>query len=654
MILPKRLLIGGVLVVAVVVGGFVAKHVMDQRKPAPTYHGPRVIFSNIAINGKPTRLILDTGSDDMRLTLQGAIRLNWPAALVSGFKMNNPVGGFAISDPMRLTVGAETFTLQFLIEQRSDNGADGLIGWPEIRDNILVFNSTERTVSAVAQLPPETSGWLKLKVDPAPLLTLDLPQAEDKVGRVVVDTGSPFGVGLPAAQWSEWRRTHPDVRTYARPYKGPEIGNGTLEEAWADEIKVGNLTLTDVPVHEAPAKEEAMIDNYAGTLGLYALTRMDFVVDGENNFAYLHPRPPPGPLYVENSAIERPSYKDDANGPPAGKGDWTVQDSVRLNVAFLLDASAMFKKANGDFSGVMADATHALEIDPYDAKAYALRGEAKQAKGDFDGAIVDLNRAVELDPNDEGAYFSRAVAKLQQKDFDGAIADFNQALELDPKHAVAYFDRAQAKLGQGDPAGAVADFNRVLELDPNHTAAALASRGEAKLNEGDFVGASADLQHALELDPKDAAAYAVRGMVEEIQGNVTGALADYDQAIELKPDTTPYAHLYRQLLQLKQGKASPDFAAVVATWKDGWPKTLGQFVSGNLDEATLQAAALQGPAKTVSLQQGQADYFIGMMRLGKGDQAGARDFFKKSIAANEKGTTEYQFARAELARMGGN
>jgi hypothetical protein len=74
------------------------------------------------------------------------------------------------------------------------------------------------------------------------------------------------------------------------------------QEAWADEIQVGSLVLTEVPVRELDPREEspAFMPDDAATLGLFALRRLDLVVDGANGLAYVRPAKGPAPAYPHN------------------------------------------------------------------------------------------------------------------------------------------------------------------------------------------------------------------------------------------------------------------------------------------------------------------------------------------------------------------
>ncbi|HEY1789617.1 MAG TPA: hypothetical protein VGJ73_15775, partial [Verrucomicrobiae bacterium] len=104
-------------------------------------------------------------------------------------------------------------------------------------------------------------------------------------------------IGLSPGLWRQWREAHPNSPLTLQASVGPG-GLAVDEEAFADKIKMGPFSLTDVPILQldtnnitAPAH-----DNQDYVLGLAALSRMDFVVDGPHNTAYLCARKSrPGP-----------------------------------------------------------------------------------------------------------------------------------------------------------------------------------------------------------------------------------------------------------------------------------------------------------------------------------------------------------------------
>jgi lipoprotein NlpI len=91
-------------------------------------------------------------------------------------------------------------------------------------------------------------------------------------------------------------------------------------------------------------------------------------------------------------------------------------------------------------------------------------------------------------------------------------------------------------------------------------------------------------------------------------------------------------------------------AAAVPTWKDGWPKTVGLFLIGNLTEADFLAAAAADP-KTAAPHQCEAFFYAGMTHLLKNEPDAARALFTQSVATGAHTLTESSFARLELARL---
>jgi len=475
--------------------------------PGCASHKPlaRVVMPKASINQRPAKMLLDTGSSSTILFSAQARQL--------GLKFGD------LSEPTPVMIGGQTFTAQIpifslpwfyrLFASLKSFSADGLVGWPEVRDNILVFDADQRTVHGVPQLPPETAGWLKLKVVPNRWLLLEIPLADGTTGTLEVDTGAPFGVELPPKQWKEWKAAHPATKLNSHLGGVLSFGPAIFQTGRADEIKLGTLTLTDVLVQNLPGSQGEFIQRQATSakavwaVGMAALRRMDLIVDGKNNLAYIHPKPPIGPALQDSKA--------DAL---ATSENWSVGEDVQLCPDNL----------------------------------FMISGDEK----------------------------------WNNEDFAGAQADYTPASEVNPKNADAYFDR---------------------------------------------------------------------GSTKDIAGDFTGAVSDFDKVLELSPNDLAYARLYRLSLLWRLGRTPEDFSDSAATGKGVWRQTIGQFLMGKLDEKALLEAAKKSDLEPVSGQKCEAYYFIGMMHLSKGDDAGARAFFQQCRGTRMKDYDEYLFAGAELERM---
>jgi hypothetical protein len=513
----------------------------------------RIYFSNTTINHHPARVTLDTGASGTSLTDLGAEKLdvripsNLANVRVNGQQDANAL---ALSDPVDVFIQGQDFTAQLPIltsawykrEATDSLSTDAFIGWPEVQNNILVFNGTNRTVTAVAEQPPASISWPSFNLHPSAQLFLDVPLPDGNVGTVLIDTGQPFGVSLPASQWKAWRAAHPHAPTVSRFYTLPNSTEQSAEEAWADEITLGAITLTDVPVHQADAVESFGTQNYLGTLGLYGLSRVDLIVNGKYHLAYLRPKPPPGPPYP---GFSRPT--DDALA--AESGSWSVADNVKIKLDYI----------------------------------YFQAGYLAFRAGDYTTALVNLNHAIDLNRGNLDAVIARGLAKIALGDLDGAIADYTALLVLQPQNTEALFYRAIA---------------------------------------------------------------------QQLHGDFLSAELDYSLVTQLRPDGSESAYLNRAILARQLGSPAPDFSQTVADWKPSWPKTVGQFLAGQLTQAQLLAAAAQGDDTIVPIQQAMALYFAGMVQYLDHDPAAARAFWQKCLAVPVGGFSEYQaFARADLARL---
>lgn len=149
--------------------------------------------------------------------------------------------------------------------------------------------------------------------------------------------------------------------------------------------------------------------------------------------------------------------------------------------------------------------TKALELNPDNAEAYALRGQVHLQKGDYDRAITDCTKAIDLNPNDTNAYWDRGQAYegkgdngRAHADFDRVIVDCTKATALNPNDTSAYWCRGYAYRSKGDYDQAITDFTKVIDLDPNHIQAYF-QRGQAYRDKGDNGRAHADIGKSIKL-----------------------------------------------------------------------------------------------------------------------------------------------------------
>jgi len=179
--------------------------------------------------------------------------------------------------------------------------------------------------------------------------------------------------------------------------------------------------------------------------------------------------------------------------------------------------------------------------------------------------------------------------------------------------------------------------------------------GANKLTRKDLRGALADLSKAIALDPTSSSAFWSRARAKVLNGEYEGARIDFRKTIQLAKDNDAVAyarfHLFLLNVRLKYPQSLPDFKAAVHAWDDEWKKSVGLFLAGEIDEPAFLSVAANGDPAKVREFLCEAFYYAGMVRLLKGDTAGAQSFFEKSLATEVSNFVEFDFAGAELARL---
>lgn len=247
------------------------------------------LWVDAAINGQPVRFAFDTGAGILVLFAHTASRL--------GLSFTNATQPVRLV-PGKVTVGwTETCCLQILgntsharlavMDKPSmlPTRVDGFVGWPNISNNILRIDAAQGTLSGLSLVPDCTTNWARFKLLPgSDVLCLEVPQPDGAPAILFVDTGSDAGVKLAPALWNAWKAAHAPQPLTFDAYYTPSVGLVVTEEGWADELAIGPLLVTGLPVEVADSGDLAR-----GTisLGLAALKRLDVVVDGPQGEAYV-------------------------------------------------------------------------------------------------------------------------------------------------------------------------------------------------------------------------------------------------------------------------------------------------------------------------------------------------------------------------------
>lgn len=264
------------------------------------------LWLDAQINGRPARLIFDTGTDRVILFANGAARLGLratPPALDSPPGPGEAAAG--VTEPCDLALFRTTIrtALDVVMMPASIHlRADGAIGWHPVSKHVVRIDATSLTATFLPELPAEIGTWLQFGIRTnSGYLFLLVPDQHRTNAAVLVDTGFSGGVALAPENWRGWQAAHAHQPTTLDSYFMPGAGLVVKQEMWAPELALGSLSLTDVPVTEANTAEVALGgDGYQASIGLTALKRLDLIVDGEHGVAYLRHRSTPPPAYDYN------------------------------------------------------------------------------------------------------------------------------------------------------------------------------------------------------------------------------------------------------------------------------------------------------------------------------------------------------------------
>lgn len=637
---------------------------------------------DVKINGQPARMLFDTGSESTGL---------WPASVKRlGLEIDVPVPdmpaengkvGVGKTKPAAWEAGGTGLPTAFMIwpsdpVSYDKNEHDGTIGWPQANDNVWLMEAATHTLRCPKVMAPEAATWTRFRVlTNYDILALEVPGPGRKKFVVDIDTGKlGGGVTLSPERWLQWKNTHPHRPKTLQLYHMFGAGNVLKEESWADKLAVGSLVLTDVPVTEANNAEVANGSNgYAATLGMDALKRLDLVVDGKNNIAYIRPKQTPpapfphnrlGAVFIDDrEGVELLAHV--APGSPAEEagirdGDILLKvddrdvvnlarDPALANLILAWDSPAGSKFVLTLMRGskvfqtrvVLRDILKPEKISKHVRKKI-VKSEAQWLIGLGDTACLETNNdqaidnyteAIRIKPDAADAFDGCGLAYYRKGSNELALADFNEAIRLNPRLAEAYNNRGSLRQNVWrQTARAIADYDEAIRLQPDD-ADAFHNRGLSHGVNGDIEQAMADFSAAIRLNPKLTGAFLDRGLGYQKKGDYDLALSDFSNAIRLQPDNAKAFSLRGTLfLQRNNYEAAISNLSVAIRLDPGDPTTLNNRGMAyrltdayDLAIADLDSALKLAPSNTMALgNRGYAFY-------GKGNYERAIADFSQAV-----------------------
>jgi tetratricopeptide (TPR) repeat protein len=234
--------------------------------------------------------------------------------------------------------------------------------------------------------------------------------------------------------------------------------------------------------------------------------------------------------------------------------------------------------------------------------AYLAKGQEYLAAHDFEKARLEFRNALQLDPNDAEASFLAGEASEHLGNLREAAQMFQTAIQVNPKHLGARAQLAKIYVYAGAPDKAMETLEPGLAIAPDD-ADLLTARGSARLKLGDKPGARTDAENAVRIAPSNEDAVALLAMIYNDAGKSRQAIDLVSNALQA-PGASPNLRLV--LVQLYLGadqhpQAVQELERVIAAE----PASLAHryrlaqvlLLDKNIDaaEAALRAAVAQVP-----------------------------------------------------------
>lgn len=265
------------------------------------------IWLNVRIRHGSEKLAFDSGASCSALIPEAVQRLGLKTRPYTFTNLPGIVSGMTKELPVRIEGGPKVYISFAVLEMPwyASLGGDGLIGWTDLTDRILRLDADHNRIEFLGKRPKETALFTRLNiVTNYGMLDLEIPSSVGTNRVLCIDTGDPCGLCLPKAEWQRWKEAHTHIPSTLDTTYAPSEGFYLFEQAWADEIQIGPLKLTDVPIEQdGPGRSKQYGERYAATLGMAALRQLDVVVDG-----------PAGRVYIRSKEVQPKPFEHNRLG----------------------------------------------------------------------------------------------------------------------------------------------------------------------------------------------------------------------------------------------------------------------------------------------------------------------------------------------------
>ena len=313
--------------------------------------------------------------------------------------------------------------------------------------------------------------------------------------------------------------------------------------------------------------------------------------------------------------------------------------------------------ARHDFAAALRQGRRASELDPYSADAYGVIGDALLELGRYDRAFESFQTMVDTRP-DLASYARVAYARELIGDVSRAERAMRMAFDAagsPSDSAWTAYQLGELAFGSGDVGSARGWYARGLDLDPAYVPN-LAGLAKVAWARGDDELAIARLTEVVARYPS---AEFVVALADLYRTTGRPALAEQQEAVVAAMHDLATANGVNVDLELALFDADhgePDGALTAA--RAEWARRRSVHVADAYAWALYangryrRASAFAERALSLGTRNALFLFHAGMIRLGLGDEAGARRYLSRALATNPNFSILYaDDAKRILARL---
>ncbi|MCP9926175.1 tetratricopeptide repeat protein [Synechococcus lacustris C3-12m-Tous] len=167
-----------------------------------------------------------------------------------------------------------------------------------------------------------------------------------------------------------------------------------------------------------------------------------------------------------------------------------------------------------------------------DARFLVLQGYMLNDQNDHSQALQLINKSLKIQPDNAVAYKVRGNAYFGLKDYNNSLSAFSRSLQLDPKDTWAAYGKGNALSWLDRVSEAASFYTEAIKLDPSN-AAAYRERGNERMRLKEYNNSIADLNKSIQLDGSNETSYQLRAFTKTWLDDFAGACTDIKKAKQL-------------------------------------------------------------------------------------------------------------------------